>query len=145
MPNGILPAEGIADLLAYICTPSGGTAPDWQLRLWVNNLTPTYATVLADLTEATFTGYARKAIARATWGVPTVAAGCATILYGTAPQQWTVGAATTEKVYGYALVDAIAGKLRFVQRLEAADIVAISVGQVLKLQPKITLTSCACP
>lgn len=145
MPNGLLPDEGIGDSLRAMLQNSAVGGDPWVLLLFANDYTPTRSTVLADLIEPTWPGYFRKNLSRAGWLAPTVTAACASSEWGTAPQQWTVGAATSEKVYGYALLDLGAGKLRFVQRLEAADIVALVNGATLKLLPKITLTSCACP
>ena len=145
MPDGILPNEGIADQLVYLVQSPIAGVLESQCRLWVNDFTPDKDTVLADLQEATFSGYVRKTVPRADWQTPTVTDGCATSVNGTMPLQWTVTAATTEKVYGYALVDVLAGVIRFVQRLEPDDIQPLAVGNVLKLLPQYTLTSAACP
>lgn len=144
MPDGILPDEGIGDQLEYIIrTPIVGVLP-WELRLWVNDIEIESGIELADLQEATFGGYNRVTMGRDQWTVPVVDEGCARSTWGTYPYRWDVTAGPIETVYGYAMVDVVAGVIRFIQRFEEQDIKPIVIGEFLKLLPVYTLTSAAC-
>jgi len=145
MPDQLLPNEGIAQQLASILSaPIPGLLP-WTLILWVNDITPDADTVLGDLVEATFPGYARATLSRADWTVPVVHSGCAHSTWGTDPILWFVTGPTSDVVYGYAMVDLILGVLRTVQRFDNADIQPLAPGQRIALLPEYTLTSAPCP
>lgn len=145
MPDGILPDEGIGDQLEYILKrPIPGVLP-WQLLLWVNDIEPDHETVLDDLEEATFSGYARVDVDRALWTTPEVDNGCATSTWQAYPTVWHVTGGPIETVYGYAMIDVVEGVIRFIQRFEDADIAPTVIGARLALLPRYTLTSAACP
>ena len=144
MPEGLLPTEGIAlQLSAILNEPITGYG-NLQVILWVNDYTPTAATTLADLVEATWSGYARKTVVRGSWEAPTVTGACGVTTYTTMPQEWTVTATTTQVNYGWALYDSFHNVLWFVQRFDNADLVPLPVGYTVKLLPRYTLTSAAC-
>lgn len=144
MPAGLLPDEGIGALTAYILSAPILGVTSWDLVLWVNDFYPDSDTVLADLTEATWTGYARRQLARSGWTVPEVTMGCARSTWGTEPQKYDVGGATVQTNYGVAYVDRSNGVLRYVQRFDEADIFPITLGGVFLLLPVFTLTSAEC-
>lgn len=145
MAEGFLPDEGIADQLEYILKRSIAGVLPWQLIYWTNDIVPTAATVLADLTEATFSGYTRLTLDRSMWTTPTVHDGCAHSTWGTEAQVWYVTGGPTETLYGYAYIDFTAGKIRFVQRFDEVDIQPIKIGGKVTILPTYTLTSAACP
>lgn len=144
MPGGLLPDEGLADQLAAIIGVPLGSATNWQLFLFVNDVTPTCDTVLDDLDEATFDGYSRKQLDRSTWTTPEVSECCATSTYGTDPIVYLVEGETDETVYGVAYVDPTSNVIRFVQRLDDADIAPLQDGGQFQILPQYTLTSANC-
>lgn len=144
MAAGLLPDEGIGDVLEYILQRSIAGVLPWTLILWVNDLIPDADTELADLVEATWGGYSRVTLDRATWTTPDVDHGCAHSTWGTTPQIWYVTGGPVETIYGYAYVDFTAGVLRFIQRLDDADIAPVSVGGKVTILPAFTLTSAEC-
>lgn len=89
-------------LLDWILRGTGGAL---TLRLFKNNLASfTSATVVADLTQADFSGYAGRSLARASWNAAaTDGAGVGQIEYNTDPA-WTP--ASNQGVYGYYVTDA---------------------------------------
>lgn len=144
MPAGILPDQGIGDQLAYILSaPIAGVLP-WTLILWVNDVVPDAATVLADLEEASWNGYSRQTLTRGGWTVPEVNAGCASSTYGTDPIVFLPTGPTVQTNYGAAYIDQSTGVIRWVERFEDADIVPVVVGQAYKILPQYTLTSAEC-
>ncbi|MCE5292093.1 MAG: hypothetical protein LLG14_23020 [Nocardiaceae bacterium] len=145
MPAGLLPDEGIAAQLEYILKASISGVLPWQLMLFVNDIVPTHATVLADLVEATFQGYARVNLTRSEWTTPTVHDGCAHSTWGSTVVTWYVNGGPTETIYGYAYVDASMGVIRLVQRLDAGDIRPVEIGGKVTMLPEYSLTSAECP
>lgn len=144
MPDGFIPNEGLAGELTRRVNPSAMGGRVSRVILWINDHTPTGATVLADLTPASFEGYTFFTLTDADWQAPTVAAGCARSVWGAAALQWTVGDPRGQTVYGWALVDVGAGVLRFVQRFDPLDIRPLVFGDVLTLSVEQTETSAVC-
>ena len=116
----------------------------WQLVLFANDLTPDHETEFADLVEPTWAGYHRVLMDRATWSDPTVLNGCARMQWGTVETVWDVTGPTSERVYGWGMLDELPGVLRFVQRFEEADIFPLAIGDKFRLQPVYTFTSAPC-
>lgn len=142
--GGVLPDEGIGQILQWILkTDLPGVLP-WQLMLFVNDITPTYSTVLADLTEASWGGYGRWNLLRENWIDPEIDEGCATSTYGTEPLSWSVGDPFDQMNYGVAFVDRSVGVLRYVERFASEDIFSLESGMAYSLLPVYTLTSAAC-
>jgi hypothetical protein len=145
MDVGIVPNEGLGDTLKYIVqSPISGVSA-WNLYLWKNDFQPTILTVLADIVEATFTGYVRNSLTRATWTAPVVSVDQATSTWGTTPILFTNTGSTTETIYGYAFVDPTLLVLRAIQRLDDCDIQPLGPGAVFSILPKYTLTRQRCP
>ncbi len=107
-------------------------SPEAQtLKLFQSNTTPAEGDTHASYTEATFSGYAAKALARATWNAASTASGTTTKTY---PQQtWTVAGATSNTIYGYYVVKATAGTLLWVETLFVS-------GQLLQDTDQLKLT-----
>ena len=144
MPAGLIPDEGIGDVLEYILSRSVAGVLPWTLIFFVNDIVPDADTVLADLDEATWSGYTRLTLDRPTWTTPNVLSGCAHSTWGTVPQVWFVTGGPVETIYGYAYVDFTMGVLRFVQRLDDADIAPVEIGGKVSILPAYTLTSAEC-
>lgn len=144
MTTPVIPDASLGARLAALLERTNPLATSWQLLLFVNDFTPTPATTLANLTEPSWTGYSRYTLARSGWGVPVVTTGCAVSTHGTSPYQFTQGGGPTQKVYGYALFDAVASRLELVVRLDTPDQLDVESGQTYSLQPRYTLTSAAC-
>lgn len=90
---------GEQTILDWALRSAGGAL---TLRLFKNNVTPTPTSVAGDFTEADFTGYTAKTLARASYGAPaTNGSGEAEISY--ADQTFSFGSAQT--IYGYYLTD----------------------------------------
>jgi hypothetical protein len=140
MPNGIVPDEGLSRELYRILVNEDTAFQAWQLLLFVNDYTPIGSTNLADLVEASFTGYSRRAIDRAGWGAPVVAGGVATATHAT-PQTWTNGNVGDVTVYGCAYLDVTFNVLRFAERFDSADIVAVNPGGTITVLPVFTYRS----
>lgn len=89
-----------------------------HLHLFKNNYTPTNATILANLTESTFAGYA--AVDLITWAAPSVAAHVATM--SAAARTFTRSSSGTgEPVYGYFVTLADDTTLLWAERDPVAD------------------------
>ncbi len=68
------------------------TDENFILHLYKNNYTPVAGTTSTDFTEANFTNYVVKTLARATWRAAVTVSGKAESSYGTTPLSWTCGA-----------------------------------------------------
>ena len=125
----LIPNEGETAILTRIL------ATNLSLGLFKNNLTPTDATVFADVTAATFTGYAAVTLTGGSWSVAAGAPAIATY----AVQTFTCSAAgTAETIYGYYIYSGTT--LYWIERFPAASIAAISAsGQSRVVNPRITL------
>ena len=68
------------------------TDENFILHLYKNSYTPVAASTSTDFTEADFTNYVNKTLARATWRAAVTVSGKAESSYGTTPLSWTCGA-----------------------------------------------------
>jgi len=144
MPAGLIPDEGLAITLLELLGVIPPSVLPWQLRLWKDDLVPDHATVLADLEECDFAGYARGYLAKEDWSEPTVADGCAHSTNGVDPIVWNVTGGPEQSVSGYAYVDVGWNVIRFIQRFDDDDITPIVIPGTLTLHPEYTLTSAEC-
>jgi hypothetical protein len=111
------------------------TAPEnLILKLYTNNITPGETDTAATYTEATGNGYASIALTAANWvitpGAPTEAA------YPEATYTFT---GALGNVYGYFVVGATSGKIKWAERFTGAPYVISNNGDQIKITPKITL------
>jgi hypothetical protein len=112
------------------------TAPqDLDLCLFQNNYTPVETTTEADVTVATFTGYATIQLTAANWtitpGAPTEAA--------YAQQTFTSSAGSqNQSIYGYYLKQRTSGKLIYAERFSDGPYTIVNNGDAIKVTPKIT-------
>lgn len=129
IPNN---GEGIA-LAAFL----NKTAPqDQTLILFQNNITPAETDVTATYTEATFTGYASKALVGANWtiteGAPSNGA--------YALQTWTSSAdQTLQNIYGYMVKQTTSGKIMWAERFAAGPYAITNLNDAISVTPTITM------
>lgn len=131
-----VPASGENLLLTWALTDD--TPENLTLKLYQNDVTPADDSVAGDFTEADFTDYSAKTLARSGWA--TVAQDVndkASIQYDTT-QSWTCGA-SGNTIYGYYVVGATSGTLVWAERF--ADSETLTNGVQLSLLPKFTLAS----
>lgn len=141
MPNGIVPDEGLVQECTTLVDNQFTQFAAWQLLLWVNDYTPDHTTTLADLTEASFAGYSRRALPAANWTTPVVSGVYATTTNGTTPQVYTNGGGSSVTVFGVAFLDPTTGTLRLVQRLDTPDITAVDPGGTIAVTPRFSYRS----
>jgi hypothetical protein len=92
--------QGERVLLEWALKSAGGAL---KLKLFQNNVTLSPTTVAADLTEATFSGYTARTLARASWNAPsTNGDGKAEIRYSA---DQTYDFASNQSIWGYYLTD----------------------------------------
>lgn len=104
----------------------------YHFHLYINNLTPTLATVLGDLTEANSGhGYSVLTVARADFTTTGVTAHLGTII--AAPISWTFSAGGTDVVYGVYVTDTTNAKLIMVAELDTS--VNTSAGATVSVVP----------
>lgn len=110
--------------------------PNYVLKLYKNNYTPAQGTLLADFTEATFTGYTGVTFARSAWASAT--ANPVSNKGETSANQvsWTAGSGET--LYGY-YVESDTGDLLWAELFNSSK--AIQSGDVLNITLNFTLAS----
>lgn len=145
MPATIMPDEGlIQQHQDSLQIGISGRLP-WRLMLWVNDLAVDFDTVLSDLVEASWVGYGRFTVDPTLWTGFTALHGCSHASWKLVPTEWAVTAGPLETVYGWAMIDEMAGLIRRVQRFEPSDIAPVAVGVPFLLLPRVTFTSAECP
>lgn len=141
MPEGVIPAEGLADGLRWTVNNGATQLNAWQLLLFVNDYTPNTNTTLANLVEPSWVGYSRFPLAPNGWSTPDVVEGVAVTTWGTDPIIFVNSVGPTETVYGCAYVDPNTGRLQFAQRFEPGDIRAIAAGESVQIVPRLSRRS----
>ncbi len=111
------------------------TAPqDLVLKLYTNNVTPGDADVVGDYTEAAGNGYADIDLDSGDWtitpGNPSSAE---------QPQQTFTFTGNLGNVYGYFIVEAVSGKLKWAERFTDGPYNIVNNGDQIKVTPKFTL------
>lgn len=129
--TGIIPNDSEALAIGRFV---GKTAQEnFTLKLYKSNTTPADASVTADFTESTFTGYSAATLTMASWTV-TQNSGTTPSVASYAEQTFTSSAnQTAELVYGYFIVGATSGKLIAAEKFATA--VSIS-----NLNDKVSIT-----
>lgn len=119
-----------------------GPLVDVLVHLYVNNVTPAKSTVLADLTEATFDGYANVNVLAAGWTAPYVnAAGNGEMSTLAQAAFNATGTTTSEMAFGYYVTDNPATVLLFAEKFAVAVPMGAVVGQHLGVIPRVTLAA----
>lgn len=106
---------------------------DLYVKLFKNNLTPGAATVLGDLTECDFAGYA--AVLVSSWGTVSTVSGRASVTGSTCTFTRS-STGTAQNVYGYYVVSD--GDLLWVERDPSGPFSVASAGDNYAVVPKFT-------
>lgn len=139
----VAPNNGLNLFNALLWKDAAVPALPWYLVLYSNNFTPTQASVIADFTEATFTGYSAVELNRATWQAPALVGNKSQIQYGTTPITWTATAGF-QTIYGYVIFEGVSNKLLIAEKFATA--VDLNLYPVIGVLPRVTLTTdCGCP
>lgn len=111
---------------------TGGAGMGAKMILFANDAALTKNTILADLTEPTFTGYAISTAV--TWSVPFNDPLNRTVVAGSSKNFICTGGTPDDTIYGYAIVDSTAMDLLFAERFDAPVPIA-AVGDGLTVEP----------
>lgn len=129
-------------LLSLLFKDAAVPALPWYLILYSNNFVPLETSVLADFTQATFTGYSPVELTRATWQAPVMVGNKALIQYDTVPQTWTATAGF-QTIYGYVIFQGVTNTGIIAERF--ATPVDLTLYPVVGVLPRVTLaTDCGC-
>ena len=112
-------------------------AEDLTLCLYVNNVTPSDASVAGTFTEMSTLGYTSKSLVKGSWTVAQNGSSKAEASY--AQQSWTFTSGTAVTVYGYFVKRATTGDLVWAERFTAPHTVQ-NTGDTIRVTPKITLS-----
>lgn len=133
----------VPDAAELICLKNilNHTAPqDFYLKLFSNNLTPTSATVVGDITETTGGGYAHKSLTGTSWTVGTNASNEAEATYAAQTFTFTGTVGGTGIVYGYYYVQQSSGLLIAIERFASA-FTPTNSGDAVTFTPTLQLFS----
>lgn len=109
----------------------------YYLKLYKNNYVPVNSSVLGDFTEANFTNYVQKTIARTDWSEPTTnASGSGES--SVSVQSWTCGA-SGNTVYGYYVVGETSNIVLWAEKFDSARTLVNS--SILNITPVFTTSS----
>jgi len=108
---------GVTSILADAAA-AGKILDGALVHLYQNNYNPTPFDVIADYTEATYTGYASQAVASAAWN-PVVQADGSAGLIGPGLFFNPTGTAITNVVYGYYVTDSTGATVLWGERFAA--------------------------
>ncbi|HKS16984.1 MAG TPA: hypothetical protein VJU16_06710 [Planctomycetota bacterium] len=109
-------------------------SPEAQtLKLYTNDVTPAEGDTAATYTEAAGSGYASKALARATWNAAATNAGVTSKDYPQQTFNWT----GTITIVGYFIVKVTAGTILWAERMFTSPGQVFNNGDVLKVTPRI--------
>lgn len=122
--------SAIAELIA-----TGNLFAGTKVILYQNNIMLSDFTTLADLTEATFTGYARSAAI--TWGTPYVNPSQQATSTGASIQFSCTGTAVTQLVYGWALIIDSTVDVLMVAEAFAEPVSMDGVGAAVVVNPSV--------
>jgi hypothetical protein len=135
MANMVLPNEGLTFLLEYWIGKTANSFSDWLLGIYTNSgYTPSPSSVFADLTFASWSGYAPITLTKATWLSATIASNKAFSTWGSTPVTWTVGS-SPPTVQGWAIYTPSASKLVALQQLVTPIVTA--TGGILSMLPRL--------
>lgn len=106
-----------------------------KLMLFTNDAAEDPETELADLTEATFTGYSQKTLTDTQWTGPTIEGSRAVVLYDDEPQTWT-NSGSSQTIYGAAILNEDADLLIWMDKFPSP--VVVGTGLTIQYQPRMT-------
>lgn len=134
----VVPDLGELELLDKLLKDALSTNEDFILKLYKTDHTPVAASLAAEFTEATFTNYSVRTLARATWNAASTISNKASSSYGSTPLSWTCGA-TGNTIYGYYVIGATSNVCLWAEKFSTARVLAED--DILNLTPKFTLAS----
>lgn len=135
----VVPNEGELELLDKMIKDALSADEAYILKLYRNDYTPDAVAASGSFTEANFTNYVAKTLARTTWNAAvTNGSGKGETSYGATPQSWTCGA-SGNTVYGYWVEGASSAKVLWAEKFSTSRVLAS--GDILNLTPKFTLAS----
>jgi hypothetical protein len=121
----VVPNEGEVSLLQKMLNQNQTST--LLLKLFSNNLTPSYNTTLSDIIEVTTTGYVPATVTNSNWTVSTPSA-TTYAQAGYAEQAFTFSAAAFQTyVYGYYVTDTL-GNLLWLERFTNAPFTVPTAG-----------------
>lgn len=135
----VIPNASAATLLQIVLNKDA--AEELDIKVYKNDVTPTYATALADFTEADFTGYAAVQLDSANYtvtvgagdGDPATGAYAAVAFTSTADQ-------TSQDCYGYYVVRRTTGDLLFCERFSDGPYSITNNGDGFNISQNIQLS-----
>lgn len=141
MPAGVFVDEGLGRGLKWLLDNPDTALVPWELLLFVNDLEPDEDTVLADIEEPTWGGYARVTLDPATWTAPFLEAHEVRSDYGTEPVEFANDGGPTETPHGFGIFDPGNGVLVYAERFDAGDIAPVADGESKFILPRVTRRS----
>lgn len=117
------------------------TPEDLILRLFKNNVSPAVGSVLADFTEATFSGYSLVTLTPANWSETS-----ATVVrsdYAPAVEFTSDAGSQNEDIYGYYIATVTSGILVAVERFTNAPFNVADLGDKITVPPVMLFASSA--
>lgn len=127
MPPPVLSDDSLA---ASLDATNADVAANVELCLYQNDVTPTEATVLADLTPCDFANY--SPIPLDFWNAPTVAAHVASATRPQAVFEF-IGPGTGNNVYGYYWRHTVTNKALWIRRFDVAPLLMTADGDKIKI------------
>lgn len=139
--NMVVPKVGTTLMLADLAFVYSQSGQRLVYRLFKNDLTPDADTVIGDLTEADFSGYAAVTINTWDYGGVTIDGSGRSQVLATSNATFTHnGGATDNDCYGY-YVTHPGGGLYLVQRFDSPPIVMDGSGLFITVVPRLTMKS----
>lgn len=135
----IVPNAGELVLLRWLLKEVSLSSMNQTLRLFSNNVTIDKNTVVAGLTEATFTGYVPIPLARGSWVSPVTVADRAVTTYTSTSSVFTATVGTSNTIYGYYVTDDVTGTCLWAENFPAP--LSMIAGATLTILPTFTLDS----
>ncbi len=135
MSTTIIPNEGEVVQAGFIRTAING-----NLKLFSNNATIDQATVLADLTEATFSGYAAIPLVTADFAAISTVSNKARLIATAFSTFAHNGGGTSNTIYGYYFEQS--GKILFAEKFDSSRVMDDAT-DAISIKPKLEYNSAA--
>lgn len=139
--NMVMPIEGSVNVIRYIGYIWSQVGAKVTYHLYKNDVTPDADTVIGDLTEANFSGYASHTVTGWGYTSPGIDVDSRAVVLG--DENFTAthnGGGTNNDIYGYYVTDN-SGGLLWAQRLDSPPIPVDANGKFVTVVPKFTLRS----
>ena len=125
-------------MIQMITNSSTAQNQNLSLKLYKNNLTPASTDVLADFTEATFTGYSAVTLTSGSW---TITPGAPTSAQQSSATTFSCSGTTSELVYGYYLNQTAGTCLMWAERFSDGPYTIANSGDKIILTAQLTLST----